>query len=599
MSTLYRQPGLGVPVPPSVAHAISVSLPTWRDNVGYMEGEKRVMDAMASGYPRFVVHFSVRKLARICEQKFGTQGEQCLLFPTQKTADHCRAFLVDQSSQSGSPVQARLVRYLIHPKDERELASDDAGCRTAPSQSRFAEVHIVLFPADIFPLARLCWQHTGMGISSRYAEHCLSLMPEYIKPSSHLQLTSSTEDLSGGKIDYLMNQRCDNLAVDSAAVAKSALRCRIASMVVRNNPVNFPVHEQTVVTEDDVFLFPTGMYAVWTAYELVVTTRPAAHTICFGFPYTDTHKILQKWGPGCHFFGHGLDTDIDELENILEQEQLKYPSRPPALALFTEFPSNPLLRSADLPRLRALADKYNFPIIIDETIGNFVNVSVLPYADIIVSSMSKIFSGSANVTGGSLTFNPAGRHYQQLKTRLTSLYEDVYFDEDVICMELNSRDLEKRTSVIDVNTEAVCDFLRSHSIAGGMSSSVIKDILYPKWITRDKYDHCRVKQRKRDVGEEGRDGGFGGLFSITFTTAAASATFFDTLSCYKGPSLGTNFTLACPYTILAHYSELEWAAKYGVEETLVRISVGMEDKEALLRCMEAALKAAQVTSTSL
>jgi cystathionine gamma-synthase len=108
-------------------------------------------------------------------------------------------------------------------------------------------------------------------------------MPEYIKPPSHLQLPSSTEDLSEGKIDYLANQRCDNLAVDSAAAAKSALRRRIASMVVRNSPDDFPVQIQTVVTEDDVFLFPTGMYAVWTAYELVMTTRPAAHTICFGY----------------------------------------------------------------------------------------------------------------------------------------------------------------------------------------------------------------------------------------------------------------------------------------------------------------------------
>ena len=29
---------------------------------------------------------------------------------------------------------------------------------------------------------------------------------------------------------------------------------------------------------------------------------------------------------------------------------------------------------------------------------------------------------------------------------------------------------------------------------------------------------------------------------------------------FKGPSLGTNFTLACPYTILGHYLELDWAA---------------------------------------
>ena len=116
------------------------------------------------------------------------------------------------------------------------------------------------------------------------------------------------------------------------------------------------------------------------------------------FPYTYTLKCLEKWGPGCHFLGKGLDEDIDELERILERESET--STPPALALFTEFPSNPLLRSANLPRLRTLADKYDFLIVVDETIGNFVNVEVLPYADIVVSSLSKIFSGDANVMGG-------------------------------------------------------------------------------------------------------------------------------------------------------------------------------------------------------
>jgi len=123
-------------------------------------------------------------------------------------------------------------------------------------------------------------------------------------------------------------------------------------------------------------------------------------TPLYSFPYTDTLKILQKWGPGCHFLGYGLDNDIDELSTILETESKLNPSTPPILALFTEFPSNPLLRSANLPRLRVLADKYDFLIVIDETIGNFVNVEVLPYADILVSSLSKIFSGAANVMGG-------------------------------------------------------------------------------------------------------------------------------------------------------------------------------------------------------
>jgi len=59
------QVALGTPVPPHTAHAISVSLPEWRDIVGYREGEKRVMDCMVSGYPRIFIHLSVRKV-RCC-----------------------------------------------------------------------------------------------------------------------------------------------------------------------------------------------------------------------------------------------------------------------------------------------------------------------------------------------------------------------------------------------------------------------------------------------------------------------------------------------------------------------------------------------------
>ena len=109
---------------------------------------------------------------------------------------------------------------------------------------------------------------------------------------------------------------------------------------------------------------------------------------------------MEKWGPGCYFYGSACDDDLAELEQILREGRRRDPSIPPISALFTEFPSNPRLRSPDLPRLRALADEYDFPIIVDETIGNFVNVDVLPYVDVIVTSLSKIFSGAANVMGG-------------------------------------------------------------------------------------------------------------------------------------------------------------------------------------------------------
>lgn len=49
-------------VPPFTPHAISVSLPTWKDVVGYEEGEQRVVQAMECGYPRFFIHKSIQKV---------------------------------------------------------------------------------------------------------------------------------------------------------------------------------------------------------------------------------------------------------------------------------------------------------------------------------------------------------------------------------------------------------------------------------------------------------------------------------------------------------------------------------------------------------
>lgn len=54
---------LGGSVPALTAHAISVSLPTWEDNIGYEEGDKRVVDKMETGYPRFFIHRSIKKVS--------------------------------------------------------------------------------------------------------------------------------------------------------------------------------------------------------------------------------------------------------------------------------------------------------------------------------------------------------------------------------------------------------------------------------------------------------------------------------------------------------------------------------------------------------
>ena len=100
------------------------------------------------------------------------------------------------------------------------------------------------------------------------------------------------------------------------------------------------------------------------------------------------------------FYGHGSEEELDELENRLAKGQ-KF------LALFCEFPGNPLLKSPNLVRIRNMADEFKFLVVVDETIGNFLNVNVMPYADVLVSSLTKIFSGDSNVMGGwFVTFIP-------------------------------------------------------------------------------------------------------------------------------------------------------------------------------------------------
>ena len=111
------------------------------------------------------------------------------------------------------------------------------------------------------------------------------------------------------------------------------------------------------------------------------------------FPYIDTLKILEKFGPGCLFYGHGSSNDLDDLQARCRKGE-------DFLALFCEFPGNPLLKTPDLQRIRRLADEFGFAVVVDETVGNFLNVNVLPSSDVVVSSLTKVFSGDSNVMGG-------------------------------------------------------------------------------------------------------------------------------------------------------------------------------------------------------
>ncbi|RYP50402.1 hypothetical protein DL768_004077 [Monosporascus sp. mg162] len=288
------------------------------------------------------------------------------------------------------------------------------------------------------------------------------------------------------------------------------------------------------------------------------------------FLYVDTIKILSKFGMNdVIIYGFGSASELDELE-----ERLRSGTR--IAALFTEFPTNPLLTCIDLHRVRRLADRYDFVVVCDDTVGTSINVDILQLVDVVVTSLTKLFSGACNVMGGSAILNPQSRHYGKLQEILSDIFEDTYFPEDAKVMARNCADFPQRVKRINRNTQDVANVLHSRT-------DLVKHVYYPS-IGPSKHFYDLVRRP---------EGGYGYLLSVEFVKPAAAVAFFDALRVAKGPSLGTNFTLACPYTLFAHYGEMDMVAAYGVVEHLPSIKtavVGMMAGPTLAQTSQDVLK---------
>lgn len=597
---------LGESIPPDTAHAVSVSLPTWKANVGYEEGEAWVVDKMVTGYPRFFIHKTIQAFAEDIVDKFGKPGQLAMLFPTKKTAQRCLQFIRDKA-----PAELTGDLEVVH------LVLDTSKENSEALQTVRPAVSAVLYPKDAFSVAKQYWQHSGDGVSSRRAEFCHGLLNDGLlvldapksprgesyqkcrgprryqqRPSSidatnghanlkiqaakngvHSAAEDTTEALESSR--FLEERFGRNLSVSLVANAKSAIRRRIAGTLTETIDLTAALPSMqsdargvTNFREDDVYLFPCGMNAIFTAHQTLLKAREPRKSVNFGFPYVDTLKILEKFGPGCLFYGRSSSADLDDLEGRLKSGER-------FLALFCEFPGNPLLTCPDLARIHQLAETYDFAVVVDDTIGTFHNVNVLPFADMVVSSLTKIFSGDSNVMGGSLVLNPNSRYYTSLKETLTRDFEDTYWAEDVIFLERNSRDFISRIDRVNANAEAVCEILLTHPS--------VTQVYYPKYNeSRPNFEAVKTS-----------GGGYGGLVSCSFKSKDHAELVFDALETAKGPSLGTNFTLSSPYVILAHYQELDWARGFGVDPYLLRFSFGLESTEELKAVFTKALQASE------
>ena len=314
--------------------------------------------------------------------------------------------------------------------------------------------------------------------------------------------------------------------------------------------------------ETDVFLAPAGMASMFAALQAVLQRTPGRPTAQLGFPYVDTLKLQQKLGQGGILLHH-LGSIESELQALLRNQ--------PLAACFCEIPGNPLLGSADVHRISPILREQRVPLVVDDVVATPANVDLSRHADLIATSLTKFIVGTGDAMGGALICNPKSPLYNELKPLIQSQHEELLWGEDALVLDTQARGFPERMRRHNQNGLLLAERLRGHP--------AVERVWYPKWEFNEAYEAVRRP-----------GGGWGAL--VTFLPRngeTRSPGVYDRLAFCKGPSLGTVFTLACPFTLLAHYTELEWAESCGVSRYLIRVSVGLEDPEDLWQRLERAL----------
>ena len=308
----------------------------------------------------------------------------------------------------------------------------------------------------------------------------------------------------------------------------------------------------------DVYLYESGMSAVFAVHRELRKLMPNKKSLQLDFPYVDVLKIQNHFGPGAVFLPFSEGELFDEALNRIRQGEFS--------SVFCEAPSNPLLRMVDLVKVRSACDDGNIPLIIDDTVCSAYNVDVKPYADVVTSSLTKWVAGTGNVMAGAVQLVKSSKFYGEFKNFLEDDCGESHsrlYAQDTAILDESSKDFLSRMDQINETASAVVEFLLQHD--------AIDEVWYPSIHTKELYDRMMTER-----------GGYGGLISFTLKNDKKSSKFFDALRVTKGPSFGLSFSIVCPYTILAHYDELEWADNCGVSPNLIRLSIGNESVEDLI-----------------
>ncbi len=316
--------------------------------------------------------------------------------------------------------------------------------------------------------------------------------------------------------------------------------------------------------------FGSGMAATSAVLSIL---RPGDHIIAGDDLYGGTYRIFERV-----IRPMGITIDyVPARETGAYQAAL----RPETKLIWVETPTNPLLALVDIAAVANIAREHGARLVVDNTFATpYLQRPLDLGAHIVVHSTTKYINGHSDVVGGAVLTSDE-QAYTDIK-----FYQNAAggvpspFDSWLVLRGVKTLAVRMRQHC--ENAMRIAEFLAEHTL--------VRDIYYPGLPAHPDHE---LAQRQM--------AGFGGMVSFAFDgTRADVDTFVRHLKVFAlAESLGGVESLCCHPASMTHGSiPTEERERRGVTDTLLRLSVGIEDADDLIADLDQALQAVAATRST-
>jgi cystathionine gamma-lyase len=329
------------------------------------------------------------------------------------------------------------------------------------------------------------------------------------------------------------------------------------------NPTRSALEACIAAIEDGKYglAFASGMAAESAILSLLGT---GDHLVSCDDLYGGSYRIFERV-----MRRYNIETSYVPAGNVAGYEQA---IRPNTKMIWLETPTNPLLRLVDIRSIAEIAHRHNLPVVVDNTFASpYFQQPLKLGADIVVHSTTKYINGHSDVVGGALALNneemyEAIKFYQNAAGGVPSPFDSWLTLRGIKTLAVRMRQHEE-------NARAVATFLAEHPR--------VEKVYYPGLPSHPDYELAKRQMR-----------GFGGMVSFQFKgTYADVAQIVRRFKVFAlAESLGGVESLVCHPASMTHSSiPKDVRESRGLTDTLLRLSVGIEDVEDIIGDLEQAL----------